>query len=58
MLFKSGIHQKFTVIDQQIVWYGSINLLSFGASEESIMRLDSLNVASELLGAVDELRGN
>ncbi|WP_312699205.1 TOTE conflict system archaeo-eukaryotic primase domain-containing protein [Sedimentibacter sp.] len=50
--FKSNIHQKFAVIDQRIVWYGSINLLSFGSSEESIMRLDSVNIANELIGTV------
>ncbi|WP_338055994.1 TOTE conflict system archaeo-eukaryotic primase domain-containing protein [Thermanaerosceptrum fracticalcis] len=55
IIFKSNIHQKFAVIDQRIVWYGSINLLSFGNSEESIMRLDSLNIANELIGTLDEI---
>ena len=53
LLYKSGIHQKFAVVDQRIVWYGSINLLSFGRSEESIMRLDSLNIADELIGSLE-----
>lgn len=44
MIFKSNIHQKFAVMDQRIVWYGSINLLSFGSAEESIMRLESANI--------------
>lgn len=43
-----GIHQKFAVIDERFVWYGSINLLSFGASEESIMRIVSGSVARAL----------
>ena len=47
--FKTNIHQKFAVMDQKIVWYGSINLLSFGSAEESIMRLESLNIACELM---------
>lgn len=38
-----------SVIDQRIVWYGSINLLSFGSAEESIMRLESPNIANELI---------
>lgn len=46
---QSQIHQKFAVIDQKIVWYGSINLLSFGSAEESIMRLNSGMIAGELL---------
>jgi superfamily II DNA or RNA helicase len=55
IIFKSNIHQKFAVIDQRIVWYGSINLLSFGNSEESIMRLDNLSIANELIGTLDEI---
>ena len=55
IIFKSNIHQKFAVIDQRIIWYGSINLLSFGSSEESIMRLDSVNIANELIGTVEEM---
>ena len=46
---KPKIHQKFAIVDDQVVWYGSINLLSFGSAEESIMRLDSAVIASELL---------
>ena len=46
---KSNIHQKFAVIDETITWYGSINLLSFGYSEESIMRLQSSSIACELV---------
>jgi regulator of replication initiation timing len=52
VVLKANIHQKFAVIDQRIVWYGSVNLLSFGSSEESIMRLESLNIANELTGAI------
>jgi superfamily II DNA or RNA helicase len=50
LIFKRKIHQKFAIIDQKIVWYGSINLLSFGYSEESIMRIVSTSIASELTG--------
>jgi len=46
VIFKSKIHQKFAVIDQKINWYGSINLLSFGWSEESIMRIVSSNISN------------
>jgi phosphatidylserine/phosphatidylglycerophosphate/cardiolipin synthase-like enzyme len=47
--FKANIHQKFAVIDQKIVWYGSINLPSYGSAQESLMRLESPNIAQELL---------
>ncbi len=53
VIFKSNIHQKFAIMDQKILWYGSINLLSFGESEESIMRLDSYNIANELIKSVE-----
>jgi phosphatidylserine/phosphatidylglycerophosphate/cardiolipin synthase-like enzyme len=53
LLFKPSIHQKFAIIDQKIVGYGSINLLSFGTSEESMMRLASTNIAYELLKSVE-----
>ena len=52
LVYKSKIHQKFAIIDQKTVWYGSINLLSFGSAEESIMRLDSANIANELIKSI------
>ena len=45
---KPNIHQKFIIIDNRIVWYGSINLLSYGNAEESMMRLESRELAVEL----------
>ncbi len=57
VVFKSNIHQKFAVMDEKIVWYGSINLLSFGSSEESIMRLESLNIANELIRSITKRNG-
>jgi len=52
VVYKANIHQKFAVFDQNIIWYGSINLLSFGCSEESIMRLENPGIADELLGSI------
>jgi len=52
VLQKPNIHQKFTIIDEKITWYGSINLLSFGSSEESIMRLSSSSIACELAKSI------
>jgi superfamily II DNA or RNA helicase len=49
---KDRIHQKFAIIDQRIVWYGSINFLSYGASEESVMRIENADIAGELLRSV------
>lgn len=49
VICREGIHQKFAMVDDRIVWYGSINLLSFGASQESIIRLVSSSIARALL---------
>ena len=53
--FKSNIHQKFAVMDQKIVWYGSINLLSYGSAQESIMRIESSNIANELMKSIEKV---
>ena len=49
VICRDAIHQKYAVIDGSIVWYGSVNLLSFGASQESVMRLQSGSIARALL---------
>lgn len=54
IIFKSNIYQKFAIIDSKIVWYGSINFLSYERAEESIMRLESVNIANELIVAINE----
>jgi phosphatidylserine/phosphatidylglycerophosphate/cardiolipin synthase-like enzyme len=53
LVFKSNIHQKFAVMDQKTVWYGSINLLSYGNAQESIMRIESSNIANELIKSIE-----
>ncbi len=53
VVFKSNIHQKFAIMDQKIVWYGSINLLSYGIAQESIMRIESYNIANELMKSIE-----
>jgi len=45
---RENIHQKFALIDRRIVWYGSVNFLSFGTAEESVMRLEAPEIANEL----------
>lgn len=44
--------QHFAVIDEEIVWYGSMNLLSRDDVEDNIMRLESRKIAEELLGMI------
>ena len=49
---KDRLHQKFAVIDQRVIWYGSINFLSYASSEENVMRIEHLDIAGELLGSL------
>ena len=53
VIFKSDFHQKFAIMDQKVVWYGSINLLSYGSAQESIMRIESSNIANELIKTIE-----
>lgn len=56
-LRKAGIEIKlatencehFAVIDKEIVWYGSMNLLSKEDVEDNLMRICSKDIAAELL---------
>jgi hypothetical protein len=53
VVLQDSIHQKFAVIDYRIVWYGSINFLSYGKSEESVMRFENEEIAGELLEGLE-----
>ncbi len=52
VLYKSNFYQKFAIIDQFTVWYGSVNFLSFGTNEESIMRFENSDVARQLMDTI------
>ena len=52
VVLKPNIHQKFSIMDQKIVWYGSINYLSYGNAEESVMRIESAHIASALMECI------
>ena len=41
--------ERFAVIDQEVVWYGGVNLLAKSDSEQSIMRVPSKSIAAELM---------
>ena len=56
VVFKSGIHQKFAIVDHKLVWYGSINLLSYGVSQESIMRITNTNIANDLRKSIEKCK--
>ena len=41
--------ERFVIIDQEIDWYGNINLLAKSKIDDSIMRVRSKEIASELM---------
>ena len=43
------MHEHFAIIDEEIVWYGSMNLLSRAKADDNLMRVKSKDVAQELL---------
>ena len=43
------VTQRFTVLDGVTVWYGDINYLSFAKPEDTAIRLESSELAGELL---------
>lgn len=45
----SSMHEHFAVIDKEIVWYGSLNLLSRGKEHDNLIRVQSTEIAAELL---------
>ena len=55
LIQEPDIYQKFIVIDNRLVWYGSIGLFDFGNSEDTIMRLESRELVDELLLLIENL---
>lgn len=45
-------YQRFTVIDRSIVWYGSVDTLTRGKSEDSIMRFENSDIAEQLMNTI------
>lgn len=41
--------EHFAVIDQEIVWYGSMKLLGKEKLDDSMMRVESKEIAAELM---------
>ena len=45
---QSHCYERYAVIDQSLVWYGSMNLLSKSKEDDSLMRIVSPSIAAEL----------
>lgn len=53
LITKPNNHLKFVAIDQNIIWHGSISLLSYGSTAENIIRFENTEIASELLKTIE-----
>lgn len=49
VVFKSRMHEKIAVIDRNITWYGSLNILSHQNTTESMTRFEGEELANEYL---------
>lgn len=49
IIIVKNIIKIFAVIDQEVVWYGNINLLAKDKVDDSIMRVRSKGIAGELM---------
>ena len=49
--------EHFAIMDQEIVWYGSMNLLAKSNADDSMMRVQSKKIATELMVLVMLLFG-
>jgi hypothetical protein len=45
----SNLHQRFAVVDQSVVWYGSVCLLGLSGRDDNLMRFDSSGIAQAIL---------
>jgi len=45
----SDIHEHYAIVDEEIVWYGSMNLLSGEKEDDNLMRVVSKEIAQELM---------
>jgi phosphatidylserine/phosphatidylglycerophosphate/cardiolipin synthase-like enzyme len=43
------MHEHYAIIDGEIVWYGSMNLLSGEKEDDNLMRVVSREIAQEIM---------
>jgi len=45
---KEGLSQNICIIDEKVLWYGSVNYLGFSEKEACCMRINDAKIASEI----------
>jgi hypothetical protein len=49
IIYKKGINNKFSLIDQNVIWYGSLNILGYNSREEIAIRFENDEIANEFI---------
>ena len=49
---KDSFSQKIAIIDEKILWYGSVNFLGYTETDECCMRIINAQIASEVEGEI------
>ena len=49
---KEELSQNLCIIDEKIMWYGSVNYLGFSEKEACCMRISDVKIASEIEGEI------
>lgn len=44
-----NLQHRYAIIDESIVWYGSVDLLAFGKKNTDVLRFENSDIAGELL---------
>jgi len=43
------LQQRYAIVDESIVWYGSVDLLAFGRKDTDVLHFENPDIAGELL---------
>lgn len=55
IITRNDIQQCYAIVDQSIVWYGSMDFLAFGGKDADALRFENAEIAGELLDVLSEL---
>lgn len=51
------LQQRYAIVDESIVWYGSVDFLAFGRKDTDVLRFVNSDIAGELLALSGESEG-
>ncbi len=58
IIYQEGMHQRLTVIDNSIVWYGSISFLGYSNKDANVMRINNRDLAVEIASGMMQIEHN